>query len=30
MIWKSPVYNGGFRILSYKLYVDNSVQVTLD
>jgi hypothetical protein len=28
--WLSPKYDGGFPIRSYKLYVDNSLQVELD
>jgi len=23
--WQSPEYDGGFQIIAYKLYVDNSV-----
>lgn len=28
--WSSPIYDGGFPITSYKLYVDNSEEVELD
>jgi len=28
--WLRPEYDGGFEVTSYKLYVDNSVEVELN